>query len=456
MGTAQRAWVVGLGKSGMAAGRLLHRLGWQVQVADRQDNPGLRQQGQELATLGIEVTLDQDPLVLPEPYPDLVVVSPGIPWDRPALVQARALGLDTIGEMELAWRHLQPLPWVGITGTNGKTTTTSLIAAIFQAAGRKAPPCGNIGRPGCDLVGEPLDWVVAEISSFQIESSPGLAPRIGVWTTFTPDHLDRHYTLERYWQIKAHLLAQAQIRILNGDDPVLRQRLPDLWPDAWWTSTRGRPALPANPAQGVYLEDGWVIAQEEPILAVDQFPMVGNHNHQNLLLAVATARAAGLPLAAIQSAMTQFPGVPHRLEPVGTWQGIQFINDSKATNYDAAQVGLAAVPAPVVLLAGGKAKEGDDLGWLATIQARAAAVVLFGAAAGRFQARLGEVGYTSIVVCPSLTEAVPQATTLARQLGVATVLLSPACASFDQYPNFEARGDHFRTLVRSLLTAPPI
>jgi UDP-N-acetylmuramoylalanine--D-glutamate ligase len=454
------AYVIGLGKSGMAAARLLQRAGWQVTVSDRGNSEALQQQRQELATAGIAVQLGEifDPDALaPDTRPDLLVVSPGVPWDAAALVRARELGIETIGEMELAWRQLSTCPWIGITGTNGKTTTTALIAAIFQAAGYHAPAFGNIGYAACEvaLAADPPDWAIAELSSYQIEASPSIAPRIGVWTTFTPDHLNRHKTLDRYYSIKAHLLHQSQMQVWNGDDPYLHavgQRLDvPVRTDACWTSITGKANLLGDPANGVYIDDAWVVAQGELILPVSLLRMPGQHNRQNLLLAVAAARLAGIDKAAIAHAIVTFPGVPHRLEQICTWQGIDFINDSKATNYDAAQVGLAAVDAPVILIAGGEAKQGDDTAWIATIQTKAAAVLLIGAAAPLFADRLQQSGYHTYEVVETLEKAVPRSLELAIQYQARVVLLSPACASFDQYPNFEQRGDHFRRLCQALV-----
>lgn len=452
------AHVIGLGRSGIAAARLLHREGWQVTLSDCGHTAALVKLQQDLEQEGLRVLLnyafDLESLrVQSQPRPDLVVVSPGVPWDVPGLVAARAQGVETIGEIELAWRHLQDRPWVGITGTNGKTTTTALVAAIFQAAGLKAPACGNIGYSACDLVlgAEPVDWVIAELSSYQIEAASTLAPQIGVWTTFTPDHLSRHGTIENYRDIKAALLYQSQSQILNGDDPYLRRFGVEQWPEAWWTSVDGKTGLPGTPAQGAYIEDGWVKVQEQALFPLSTWKMPGLHNCQNLLLAVATAHLAGIERDAIVEGVTTFPGVPHRLETILSRQGITFINDSKATNYDAAQTGLAAVTAPVILIAGGEPKSGDDTGWLATIQAKAAAVLLIGEAAPAFAHRLQEVGYSSYEIVETLERAVPRAATLAQEAQATTVLLSPACASFDQYQNFEQRGDHFRQLCQELL-----
>ncbi|PLZ30061.1 UDP-N-acetylmuramoyl-L-alanine--D-glutamate ligase [Fischerella thermalis WC559] len=458
-----KAHVIGLGKSGVAAARLLKRQGWEVVLSDRNTSSNLRTQQQELAAEQITVELGYTLDLTGSDLPQLIVVSPGVPWDIPVLVQARDLGIETIGEMELAWRYLRSIPWVAITGTNGKTTTTSLIASIFQTAGLNAPACGNIGYAACEValsqaagreespIQNSLDWVIAEISSYQIESSATLKPRIGVWTTFTPDHLSRHKTLENYYNIKACLLRQSEIQIFNGDDAYLRKVGLSDWPDAYWTSVQGKDFLIGE--KGFYIQDGWVFqtyhdgsAKDEPIVEVSALRMVGEHNQQNLLMAVAAARLAGIDQDAIAGAISEFPGVPHRLEHICTWEGIDFINDSKATNYDAAEVGLASVQSPVILIAGGEAKAGDDTAWMAKIKAKAAAVLLIGDAAKVFAQRLQEVGYTNYEIVETMDKAVSKSAELAKQYQAAVVLLSPACASFDQYPNFEVRGEHFRQL----------
>ncbi|WP_375499253.1 UDP-N-acetylmuramoyl-L-alanine--D-glutamate ligase [uncultured Nostoc sp.] len=489
-----RATVIGLGKSGVAAARLLKREGWEVELSDSNTSETLLQQQQELAAEQITVKLGQSLELNGVNLPQLIVVSPGVPWDIPVLIKARQLGIETIGEMELAWRNLRSLPWVGITGTNGKTTTTALIAAIFQAAGLNAPACGNIGYAACDvalswkgrragsrelLAGgtfdnsslltphsslltpkSSLDWVIAEISSYQVESSSSLAPRIGVWTTFTPDHLSRHKTLENYYNIKAKLLRQSELQVFNGDDGYLRQQGLSAWPDAYWTSAKGKDFLISE--KGFYIEDDWVMEKltatsvPEPIVKVSTLRMVGEHNQQNLLMAVATARLAGINRDAIALAIREFPGVAHRLEHICTWEGIDFINDSKATNYDAAEVGLASINSPAILIAGGEAKVGDDTGWLAQIQTKAAAVLLIGSAAPTFAQRLQEVGYYSYHIVETMERAVPRAAELAKEYEAPVVLLSPACASFDQYPNFEVRGDRFRQLCLAWVEAEKV
>ena len=469
-----KSHIIGLGKSGIAAARLLKQEGWEVEIGDRNTSLDLLKQQQELAAEQITVKLGYSLELNHSDLPKLIVVSPGVPWDVPVLMKARELGIKTIGEMELAWQYLQSVPWVAITGTNGKTTTTSLIAAIFQQAGLNAPACGNIGYAAGEVALAvktaeepvtssstspspiPIDWVIAEVSSYQIESSPSLAPRIGVWTTFTPDHLSRHKTLENYYNIKAHLLHQSQIQVFNGDDPYLRKAGETDWCDAYWTSVKGKDHLLGS--KGYYIQDAWVVetkgdasVEDERILEVSALRMVGEHNLQNLLMSVAVARLAGIDKNAISRAIREFPGVPHRLEHICTWQRIDFINDSKATNYDAAEVGLVSVESPVILIAGGEAKAGDDTGWIGKIKDKTASVLLIGAAAAAFAQRLQQEGYYSYEIVETMDKAVPRSAELAKQHQAPVVLLSPACASFDQYANFEQRGEHFRQLCLDLL-----
>lgn len=460
IGFMLNAQVIGLGRSGIAAARLLKQEGWQVTISERKISESLQNQEQTLATEGITVKLGDPQTIDDSNLPQLIIVSPGVPWDIPVLIEARNRGIDTIGELELAWRYLKSYPWIAITGTNGKTTTTSLIAAIFKTAGYHARACGNIGYAACEIAlkrGDsentpnqtPIDWIIAEISSYQIESSRELMPRIGIWTTFTPDHLNRHKTLKNYYDIKASLLVRSQIQILNGDDPYLRQLGEKQWPNAYWTSVHGKDVIPQP---WIYIEDGWVVAEGEQIVEVASLKMVGNHNQQNLLMAVAAAKLAGIEQNAIANAIANFSGVSHRLEHIITYQGIDFINDSKATNYDAAQVGLAAVAAPTILIAGGEAKAGDDSQWIETIQAKAAAVLLIGDAAPAFAERLKQVGYTRYEIVETMANAVATSVKVAREYNARVVLLSPACASFDQYQSFEHRGDDFRQLCLDLLS----
>ncbi len=411
-----KAHVIGLGKSGVAAARLLNREGWEVEIGDTKTSPDLLKQQQELAVEGITVKLEYSLKLNDTELPKLIVVSPGVPWDIPALIAAREKGIETIGEMEFAWRNLRSIPWIGITGTNGKTTVTSLVGAIFQTAGLHAPTCGNIGLAATEIALEEkdkeeknstssslsnVDWIIAELSSYQIESSNSIAPKIGIWTTLTPDHLARHKTVENYYNIKAQLLQRSQMQIFNGDDPYLRKMGESDWKDAYWTSIKGKDNLIGG--KGFYIEDGWVVEtqqiasvlEDQKIMPISALRMVGEHNLQNLLLSIAAARLAGIEKSAIHQAISEFAGVPHRLEHIRTMEGIDFINDSKATNYDAAEVGLASVKSPVILIAGGAAKAGNDKPWIEKIKEKAFSVLLIGDAAPIFAKRFAEEGYSN-------------------------------------------------------------
>ena len=453
------AEIIGLGRSGIAAARLLNNNGWKVtlvdsatesQIASRANSEQLQKARQQLEQEGVTVRLNSS--ILTAGVVDTIVVSPGVPWDLKALETARKQDIETIGEIELAWRYLQRIPWVGVTGTNGKTTTTALIATIFQAAGLNAPACGNIGNAACELAianssnAPNFDWIVAELSSYQIESSQELTPQIGIFTTFSSDHLSRHKTLENYYQIKASLLHRCKYKIINGDDRYLQTAGLEFGEEVIWTSVKGKNSFKDDRRVEVYIEDGWIVAFGELIAPVSLFKMPGEHNLQNLLVAVAAAKLAGIEKSAIAKATTAFPGVAHRLEYVCTWEETKFINDSKATNYDAAEVGLNSVAAPVILIAGGKAKSGDDTAWIERIKAKAASVLLIGEAAPQFAQRLQDCGYDNYQIVETMEKAVAQSITLAKEHQAKVVLLSPACASFDQYLSFEARGEHFKRL----------
>ena len=452
--------VLGLGRSGQGAARLLHQRGEEVLVLESGDSSELQKRAEILRGEGISVQLNT-PLE-PESFtalpnqPARVIVSPGIRWDHPTLVSLRQQGIRTDGEITTAWEATAAVPWIGITGTNGKTTVTHLVAHVLQQAGLDAPMCGNVGYSAAELAlargGAAIpNWLVVELSSYQIESAPQLAPRIGVWTTLTPDHLERHGSLDNYRAIKRSLLERSAVRILNGDDPDLRSRAAS-WDQARWITAGSREAaLAAGLEPVLWIEADHVCDASGALLDARALAMPGAHNRQNLLMAVAVGLEVGLSPAQMEAALRTFPGVPHRLERIRELDGVTWFNDSKATNYDAAEVALRALAGPLVVLAGGEAKQGDATGWIAGLQREAQAVVLFGAARAAFAQRLREANYSGLVhSVDGMAEAVPLARQLAASHGCGAVLLSPACASVDQYKDFEARGEHFRALVQSL------
>jgi UDP-N-acetylmuramoylalanine--D-glutamate ligase len=479
----QGTLVVGLGRSGIGAARLLRALGEPVCLAESRSGDALAEQAATLEAEGIPVKLglplDADRFDALTPPPATVVVSPGIRFDHPALEALRARGVAVQGELVGAWRAGRAVPWIGITGTNGKTTVTHLVHHLLVAGGLDAPLCGNVGTSAADVVRQRIvagpaasdvslsgaslsggsfaenlafpDWLVVELSSYQIEAAPELAPAIGIWTTLTPDHLERHGTLEVYRAIKRQLLEQSGLRILNADDADLRSRAAS-WDQACWITAGPRQAaLDAGIDPHLWIEAGEVWNADGPLFPAAALAMPGDHNRQNLLLAAAVALAAGLTPAVIEAGCRSFPGVPHRLERIRFHQGITWFNDSKATNYDAAEVALRALDGPLVVLAGGQSKQGDAAGWIAQLHRQAAAVILYGAARQEFTGLLAAGGYGGRVESvEGLDQAVPLARQLAAEGACPAVLLSPACASFDQYSDFEARGHHFRRLVLAL------
>ncbi|MEB3258707.1 MAG: UDP-N-acetylmuramoyl-L-alanine--D-glutamate ligase [Cyanobacteriota bacterium] len=459
MNNASTHVVVGLGRSGMGAARLLRAQGHPVLLLESRSGAALEAQAAGLQANGIDVRLAA-PLHLDTfaslPRPLTVIVSPGIRFDHPVLEALRQQGVRVQGEISPAWDSLGGTPWIGITGTNGKTTVTHLVHHLLAQGGLDGPMCGNVGFSAAELAlerlmsGQPPQWLVVELSSYQIEASPEVSPRIGVWTTLTPDHLERHGSLAHYRAIKRSLLEAAGTRILNADDPDLRAHAAS-WDQAQWVTTGPRDALVGLLSPTLWVEAEMVHSAAGPLLRADSLAMPGAHNRQNLLMAAAVGLEVGLTPEGMEAAFRSFPGVPHRLERIREEGGITWVNDSKATNYDAAEVALKALEGPLVVLAGGQSKEGEATGWLAGLQRQAAAVVLFGEAREAFGRLLVEGGYGGTVVATEgLAEAVATGRDLAQRLGCRTVLLSPACASFDQYANFEARGDHFRQLVEGL------
>ncbi|MEB3239911.1 MAG: UDP-N-acetylmuramoyl-L-alanine--D-glutamate ligase [Cyanobacteriota bacterium] len=457
--------VIGLGRSGIGAARLLRAQGKAVLLLEQQHSPALEQRAGELRAEGIEVTLGavlepgcQDRWPAPAAT---VVVSPGMRWDHPLLIQLRQQGIPVVGELVPAWRGSNSVPWIGITGTNGKTTVTHLVSHLLNHAGIDAPMGGNVGHSAAGLVlercqgnGPKPQWLVMELSSYQIEAAAEVAPRIGIWTTLTPDHLERHGSLEAYRAIKRSLLDKSDLAILNADDPDLRAHAAS-WDRAIWVTAGPPSALPQALRPSLWIEAGRIWQQQDGsainLMDAHCLAMPGAHNRQNMLMAVAAGLAAGLTGEQMEAGLARFPGVPHRLEKLRELNGITFYNDSKATNYDAAEVALQALPGPLVVLAGGEAKIGDASSWLAALQRQSRAVVLFGAAQQRFETLLRQSGYRGTILrSEGLEDAVPLAAETARSLSCQAVLLSPACASFDQYRDFEARGDHFRDLVTAL------
>jgi UDP-N-acetylmuramoylalanine--D-glutamate ligase len=418
------ALVVGAARSGIALANHLTRTGESVRVVDRRPARDLRDAISRMPA-GVDFRLGDEAGVLEGV--DVVYASPGVPWDAQLLNDARARGIKVSSEIDL-FLELCPGTVVGITGTNGKTTTTALTGVVLAAGDRPVIVGGNIGDTVLDRLEEitPKHWVVLELSSFQLESVDWPRLHVSVILNITPDHLDRHGTFERYVDIKARAIEFAgpdDFAVLNGRDETVRG-----------LASRTR-------AHVVWFDE------HKPI---PPMPLPGRHNMENALAAATVGRIAGLSDEAINNAIRSFKGVEHRLELIGEWAGVRWYNDSKATNPDAGRVALSAFPgAPVVLIAGGYGSGFELKGWVADVLASTEAVVLIGASADLLQEALRE--HPKVVRAETLEDAVSKAAALSRLGGV--VLLSPAYKSFDMFKDYEDRGNQFKELVRKRFAA---
>jgi UDP-N-acetylmuramoylalanine--D-glutamate ligase len=400
-----------------------------------------------LARSGVEVHLDADGLALLEGT-RTVVKSPGVPREAPLIAAARERGVDVIGELELAWRRL-PNRFVAVTGTNGKTTTTELIGHIYRTAGEPVAVAGNVGRPASSLAGEvdPAATVVCECSSFQLEDTIAFAPECGVFLNLAPDHLDRHVDLEDYLAAKLEVFARQaneDIAIFNGDDPALTGR------DLGGCGRRVRFCRGASPDCEVSASAGTLFHDGKPLIEVADLSLRGEHNVENAMAAAAAALSMGLDREAVREGLRSFPGVPHRLEEVAEIGGVLYVNDSKATNVGAATVALRSFDGGIHAILGGRAK-GEDFAPLAgPVAERCRAAYLIGEAAGALERALQPAADAGVTLVQSgdLEQAVHAAAGAAQPGEV--VLLSPACASFDAFRDFEERGDAFRRIVEGL------
>jgi UDP-N-acetylmuramoylalanine--D-glutamate ligase len=446
----KRVLVVGLGKSGLSAAMFLRVQGARVTVSDTRSAVALAKEIPALLEAGIMVESGGHGL-LTFRRQDLIVVSPGVPMDTPEVKQAKAFGLPVIGELELASRFLQG-QIVAITGSNGKTTTTTLVGKIFTDAGLPALVGGNIGLPVIDLVGKstPETTCVLEVSSFQLETVEEFHPRIAVVLNITPDHLDRHGSFENYAAAKTRITERQganDFLVLNAEDKAAQMVALKTKAQIYWFSMR----RPIKQGAFVYGESIVFVAREgaksEPVMPVSEIPLKGSHNVENVLAAVCVARLAGISAAAIRSGVGSFKAVEHRLELVKSVHGVEFYNDSKATNVDAAMKAIASFEGGVHLILGGKDKDSDYSLMAELLKERVKAVYTIGTAAEKIERQLQ--GVVKIVQAETMQVAVTDAAKAAVSGDV--VLLSPACSSFDQFENYEHRGQVFRQLVSELI-----
>jgi len=432
-----RALVVGLGTSGVAAATLLAHQGHRVTVNDRRTDVEL---AAALARLpaGVVAALGGHPSELLDGV-DLVVASPGVPWDLPLFEAARRRGIETIAEVELAARALAGVPIAGVTGSNGKSTVTSLLGEIALAAGVRAGVGGNLGTPASELaLAGGWDAVVLELSSFQLEGCTTLRPRVALLLNLSPDHLDRHPTVASYLAAKVRIFAHQRpddVAVLNADDRALDGVAP---PARVVRFSLADPGAEAHVAAGALVLDG------EPLIARAELPLLGDHNVANALAAALAASRFGIPRGAIAAGLRSFRGLPHRHRVVAEADGVRWVDDSKGTNVGATAAGLAGYPPGTVhLILGGLGKGQDFANLRPATEGRLARVYLIGEAAPAIAAALA--GVAPQEQCGTLEEAVRRAAALARPGD--TVLLSPACASFDQFRDYAHRGDEFARLA---------
>jgi UDP-N-acetylmuramoylalanine--D-glutamate ligase len=447
--TSRSVVVLGLARSGVAVAKLLHRLGAKVVVNDLKPRSACPE-ASELEALGIPVICGEHPDDLIHEHVEMLVKNPGIPYRAKPVQQALAAGVPVVTEVEIAGA-LSKAPMIGITGSNGKTTTTSLVGQILTRSQVKCTVAGNIGQALADVVEQVTsdEWLVAELSSFQLKGTEQFRPRIAALLNVFPAHLDYHETMEDYVASKRKIFANQEagdIAVLNADSPVCREVAKTISSDIWLFSRT------APVEQGVYAQDGVIYVinegQTQAILPVDEVALHGDFNLENALAAAAITLAAGATLDAVAQTLREFHGVEHRLEYVATINGVRYYNDSKATNAQAAIKALEAFTEPVVWIGGGLDRGVDFKELVPVLRGRAKAVITYGQSKSILAERGRDAGVPAVQVVDNLEEAVTRAAGLAQDGDV--VLLSPACASWDQYTSFEERGSIFKQAVHRL------
>lgn len=447
----KKVLVCGMARSGVSAAQCLYELGARVTISDSKAEEKLAEALQPLEGMDIRRCLgDQAQPADLESY-DLAVTSPGIPMQAPILRAVQAAGVPLIGELELG-AQVSRAPLYAVTGTNGKTTTTTLIGEIFRNLGKTTYVVGNIGYPftACALQCGEEDVAVAEVSSFQLETISTFHPHIAVMCNITEDHLNRHGTMEEYIRVKERIfenMGQGDYAVLNLDDPIVRgmaERIPCA--PAFFSRRQ-------EVETGAYLEGEEVVfslnGHKKRVLRADEIRIPGEHNLENALAATALTMLAGVPAPVVRHTLKTFPGVEHRIETVRTVEGVTYINDSKGTNVDASIRAVRAMKVPTVLLAGGYDKHTDFLPLAREVLAsKIHTVVVLGDTAEQIERALRAVGFESILHAKTFEEAVLLARSCARE--GENVLLSPACASFDMFQDYEERGRVFKEIVSRL------
>jgi UDP-N-acetylmuramoylalanine--D-glutamate ligase len=445
----KKVLIIGLARSGIAAARVLSSLGAEVTIADQKSAKDLREGVKTLRDWPIKIHTGGYPVITKTKF-DLLVTSPGVPMRAEPLAQAVEEGIPVWSEIELA-SSLTKGSIVAITGTNGKTTTTALVGQMFTDAGREVVVAGNIGVPLIQKVmgTTPSHNIVVEVSSFQLEWVHTFKPKVAIITNITPDHLDRHINMENYINVKARIFAnqdKEDFTVLNYDDPILRKLAERCQGKVIFFSHQ------ISLDEGVFIKNDWVVSRlrgtEQEICLVKDLKIPGLHNLENAMAAVGAGLALGLTKEQLHETLTTFPGVEHRLEPVRELNGVLYVNDSKATNPEAAMKALEAFDQPIILIMGGSSK-GSDFSQLAKlIKEKVKHLIVLGQTADDIISAVEQNDFKAVYRVTTFEEAVNKSFQLA--LPGEIVLLSPACASYDMFKNFEHRGQTFKELVCEL------
>ena len=446
----RKVLVFGAGISGIGAAGLLEANGADVILYDgteKRDPASLKEQlGEKSSAAVLTGKLPQETIT----SLDMAVLSPGVPTDLPVVLAMKEAGVQVIGEIELAYQFGKG-DVLAITGTNGKTTTTSLLGQIMKQARKEVYVVGNIGNPYTAVAGQMTEQAVtvAEISSFQLETIREFRPKVSAILNITPDHLNRHHTMEAYIEAKENIAVnqtEDDFCILNYEDRLLREFGENLRAKVLYFSSQRKLE------EGIFLEDGGIVlclnGQKETICHVDELQILGTHNHENVMAAAAMAYVYGVPAETIRKSVLSFGGVEHRIEYVAEKNGVAYYNDSKGTNPDAAIKGIRAMKRPTVLIGGGYDKDSEYTEWIESFDGKVKKLILLGQTREKIARDAKKCGFTDYVFADSFEEAVHMA--VKEAVSGDAVLLSPACASWDMFPSYEVRGDKFKEIVNSL------
>lgn len=445
----KKVLVSGIAKSGISAAGLLKKLGADVTVQDAKTEDKLGDVTDELRSQGFKLYLGANPDDIIEDM-DILVMSPGVPTDLPFVNRAREKNIPVIGEIELAYMFCKS-PVIGITGTNGKTTTTTLAGDICRAYFENTFVVGNIGNPFADVTLETKDdgVVVAELSSFQLETINEFKPKVSAVLNITPDHLNRHHTLENYIAAKERVFEnqdESNFCILNYNDETTRKMADKTRADVIFFSRGGKNT------EGIYSDEKSIyinaLGYKEKVVDIDELKILGGHNVENAMAAIGCCAAIGVPLDIIRKVLKEFTAVEHRIEYVTTINDIEFYNDSKGTNPDASIKAVEAMKRPICIIAGGYDKGSDFTEWIDTFKGRVKFVAVIGAVKDKITDTLDKAGFTNYKTADTFEEAID----LCYKNAVPgdCVLLSPACASWDMFKSYEQRGEIFKEYVKKL------